>query len=333
MKGGKESNMSYKIFIASRSYSKYSQKTKNFLKNNNCELYYNQKDKVYKEEDLLEIIDEYDCIVVGVDEVTEKVIKKGVKNDLKIIAKNGVGVDNIDLNAADKAGIPVINAPGTNSDSVADLTVALMLSLSRSIPVVNNMTKNGQWKRKIGNELWEKTIGIIGTGAIGKRAIKRLTGFNCDFLAFDLEKDKELAEKYNVKYTDIDSILKNSDFISLHLPLNDNTEGLIDQEKLSIMKENAFLVNTARGGIVDEDDLYQALKNQEISGAAFDVFAEEPPEDSKLFNLDNFIATPHIGAFTYETNERTGMKLAKNIIKVFNEKEPNHLVNNPERKR
>lgn len=317
--------MGYKVLVASRSYSKYSEKTKKYLQDNNCQLVYNEIDRPYKEEDLLKVIEDYDAIVVGVDEVTEKVITKG--NKLKVIAKNGVGVDNIDLQAASEKGIYVFNAPGTNSPSVADLAVALMLSLGRKIPLVNNMTKAGAWKRKIGFELWEKTVGIIGTGDIGQGVAKRLTGFNCELLAYDLDEDESFASKYGVSYQELDEVLAKSDYLSLHLPLNDRTEGLIDSDKLKLIPETSYLINTARGGIVDEEDLYQALKDNEIAGAACDVFAEEPPGENKLFKLDNFIATSHIGAFTYGTNERTGMMVAKNMIKALQGKRPDNLVN------
>lgn len=321
--------MSYNIFIASRSYSKYSPETKKFLQNQDCKLEYNKLDKVYKEEDLLKIVDKYDCLVVGVDEVTEKVIKKG--DNLKVIAKNGIGVDNINLAAADKAGIPVVNIPGANSQSVADLSVALMLSLARAIPVVNNLTKSGNWQRIIGRELWGKKVGIIGTGNIGRLIAKRVKdGFNCEILAFDIDINQNFAKDSAVSYFEFNEVIEKSDFISLNVPLTSATKNLIDKEELKNMKETAYLINTARGGVVNEDELYQALKNKEIAGAACDVFAKEPPGEHKLFELDNFLATSHIGAFTYETNQRAGMGLAKDIVAVLKGEKPENLVNNPD---
>ncbi len=319
--------MSYNVFVASRSYGKYSPETKKFLQDAGCNLTFNQKDRVYQAEDLLKIVNEYEALIVGVDEVNGEVISKGQQNKLQVIAKNGTGVDNINLEAAGEAGIMVINAPGTNSESVADLTVALMLSIARSIPVVDRMTKNGKWKRKIGRELWEKTVGLIGTGAIGSRICHRLSGFNCNLLAYDIKPDEKLIEKYGVDYTELNNLLRNSDYVSLHLPLNTKTEGFLNKERLNLMKESAYLINTARGGLVVEEDLYHVLENGNIAGAACDVFSEEPPGDSKLLALDNFIATSHIGAFTYETNKRTGLTVAKNLVKALEGQKPDHLVN------
>ena len=317
--------MSFKVFIASRSYSKYSKETKEYLEDNDCILEWNEHDRPLQENDLLKIISKYDGIIVGVDKVTEKVIKKGGK--LKVIAKNGVGVDNIDLKAASEAGICVVNAPGTNSASVADLTVALMLALSRQIPIINTMTKNGLWQRKIGSELWKKKVGIIGTGEIGKGVIKRLKGFECEILAYDLKKDLDFAEKYDVKYLELKDLLVESNYVSLHVPMNKYTKNLLDVDELKLMKKTSFLINTSRGGIVNEDALYQALKNHEIAGAACDKFLQEPPGHHRLFELDNFIATSYIGAYTYETNVRTGMMVAKNLVDVLKGKKPINLVN------
>lgn len=317
--------MIFKVFIASRSYSKYSKETKEYLEDNDCILEWNEHDRPLQENDLLKIISKYDGIIVGVDKVTEKVIKKGGK--LKVIAKNGVGVDNIDLKAASEAGICVVNAPGTNSASVADLTVALMLALSRQIPIINTMTKNGLWQRKIGSELWKKKVGIIGTGEIGKGVIKRLKGFECEILAYDLKKDLDFTEKYDVKYLELKDLLVESDYVSLHVPMNKYTKNLLDVDELKLMKKTSFLINTSRGGIVNEDALYQALKNHEIAGAACDKFLQEPPGHHRLFELDNFIATSYIGAYTYETNVRTGMMVAKNLVNVLKGKKPINLVN------
>jgi len=205
-----------------------------------------------------------------------------------------------------------------------------MLALTRHIPAVNNKTKEGKWERIIGRELWNKKIGVIGTGSIGREIVKRLTGgFNCQILAYDIEKDEELVNNPLVEYKELAEIISEVDYLSLNLPLTESTRDLIDREKLSKMKDSAFLVNTARGGVVNEDDLYHSLKNGEIAGAACDVFAEEPPGDSKLFELDNFIATSHIGAFTYETNRRAGMGLAQDMIAAIKGDKPENLVNQP----
>ncbi len=319
--------MKYKVFIASRSYGKYSPETVSYLENNGCELEYNKLGRIYKEEDLLEIITDYDAIIIGVDEVTKKVINQGKR--LKIIGRTGVGYDNVDIKTADKAGIYVVNTPGANNHSVADLTVGLMLSIGRLIPQINHKTRNGDWKRLIGRELWNKKVGIIGTGDIGQKVAGRLKGFNCEILAYDITKNEEFIRDYDATYLELDELLKRADYISLHLPLNEGTRGLIDARRLSLMKKEAYIINTARGGIINEDDLYEALKAGTIAGAASDVFSNEPPGKHKLFELDNFIATSHIGAFTYEASERIGMKLAQNVIQGLKGITPENLVNNP----
>lgn len=319
------SKISYKILIASRSFSKFSNEPQKYLKENGCDLDWNDQDRPYKENELVNIISKYDGVIVGVDEITKEVIRVG--KNLKVIAKNGVGVDNIDLPAASKAGIYVVNAPGTNCNSVADLTLALMLALSREISIIDRITKKGLWKRKVGRELWEKKVGIIGTGKIGQGVAKRALGFNCKILAYDIREDKAFAKKYGIKYFDMDYVLKNSDYLTIHVPFNEHTKNLIDIKEFELMKETAFLVNTSRGGIVNESALYIALRNKLIEGAACDVFSEESPKQNPLFELDNFIATSHIGAFTYESNYNTGMTIAKDIVKVLKGNKPKNFVN------
>ena len=315
----------YNIFIASRSFSKFSEEPLEYLKENGCIIDWNEQDRPFQEDDLIKIISKYNGIIVGVDKVTKKVIQYGKK--LKVIAKNGIGVDNIDLDAASQAGIYVINAPGTNSNSVADLVLALMLALSRKLIIIDQMTKSGMWKRKIGHELWGKKVGIVGTGRIGQGVAKRVMGFNCEVLAYDIQEDKNFAKKCKIKYYDLDYVLKNADCVTLHIPFNKNTKDLISTREFKLMKNSSFLINAARGGIINEEALYEALKNGLIAGAACDVFLEEPPQKSPLFELDNFIATSHIGAYTYESNYNTGITIAKDLINVLKGNKPINFVN------
>jgi len=315
----------YNIFIASRSFSKFSEKPLEYLKENGCVIDWNEQDRPFQEDDLIKIISKYDGIIVGIDKITKKVIQCGKK--LKVIAKNGIGVDNIDLDTASQAGIYVINAPGTNNNSVADLTLALMLALSRKLTIIDQMTKSGMWKRKIGHELWGKKVGIVGTGRIGQGVAKRVMGFNCEVLAYDIQEDKNFAKKYKIKYYDLDYVLKNADYVTLHIPLNKNTKNLISSKEFKLMKNSSFLVNTSRGGTINEGALYEALKNGFIAGAACDVFLEEPPKKSPLFELDNFIATSHIGAYTFESNYNTGITIAKDLVNVLKGNKPINSVN------
>jgi len=247
--------------------------------------------------------------------------------DLRVISKHGVGVDNIDMDLATRRGVVVTNTPGTNIQAVADLTIGLMISLSRKICLANQSTKSGKWEKFIGGELWQKTVGIVGAGAIGKEVIRRLSGFNVKILAHDIEVDEKFASKYGVDYVPLERLLSESDYVTLHTALTEGTKGMIGEKELNRMKKSSYLINAARGKIVDQDALYRALAAGKIAGAALDVFAEEPPKQRNLLDLDNVIATPHMGAYTYEAMMRMDKLCAENIIKVFKGEKPEYVVN------
>ncbi|MBN1317817.1 MAG: phosphoglycerate dehydrogenase [Anaerolineales bacterium] len=265
------------------------------------------------------------ALVVGAEPITYGVINRA--EGLRIITKHGVGVDNIDLEAATGRGVVVTNAPGTNNHAVADLTLCLMLSLSRQLCPANWSTKSGEWKRYIGCELHGKTIGVVGTGYIGKEVIKRAMGFGMQVCAYDVVADEAFAAKHGVQYLHLEQLLKVSDYISLHVPLIEQTRNMIGVEALARMKKTAFLINVSRGGVVDEQALYDALRTYQIAGAALDVFAAEPPTQSPLLALDNFLATPHMGGRTVESAEAMGALCADNIVRLFRGNRPDHIVN------
>lgn len=263
-------------------------------------------------EELLEIIPDYEVIVVRSRTKVRKPLLEKAKN-LKLIVRGGVGIDNIDAEDAKNMGIEVRNTPSASSASVAELAIGHMFGLARHIPRATATLKSGEWiKKKLkGIELAGKTLGIVGIGRIGKETAKKATALGMKVFAYD-PYVKEIDVE-GVSFTNFDDLLSKSDFISLHLPHSDETHHLISTDQFSKMKESAYFVNCARGGVVDEDALFDALSNGKIAGAAFDVFETEPPADNKLLTLDNFFCTPHIGASTKEGQARVGDEVAKII--------------------
>lgn len=266
-------------------------------------------------EELLEIIPDYEAMVVRSRTKVRKPLLEKAKN-LKLIVRGGVGIDNIDVEDAKSMGIEVRNTPTASSASVAELAVGHMFALARHIPRGTASLKSGKWlKKKLkGTELAGKTLGIIGIGRIGKETAKKGAALGMNVIAYDPYVKEPGVE--GASLVNLDDLLNKSDFVSLHLPHNDETHHLISTEQFSKMKESAYFVNCARGGVADEDALYEALSSGKIAGAAFDVFETEPPADNKLLSLDNFFCTPHIGASTKEGQGRVGDEIAK-IINEF----------------
>ena len=234
---------------------------------------------------------------------------------LKIVARAGVGLDNVDVRAATQSGVMVVNAPTSNIVSAAELAVGLMLAAARHISPAHAALKNGEWKRSkyTGIELFEKTVGIVGLGRIGVLVAQRLSAFGMQVIAFDPYVQAGRAAQMGVRLVDLDTLLAEADFMSVHLPKTPETLGLISDEQLHKVKPSLVLVNAARGGIVDEGALYAALKEGRLAGAGLDVFAKEPCTDSPLFELENVVATPHLGASTEEAQEKAGIAVARSV--------------------
>ena len=239
--------------------------------------------------------------------------------NLKIIARAGVGLDNVDVPAATAAGVLVVNAPTSNIVSAAELAVSLLLAVARIVVPANLALKNGQWKRSQfgGVELQGKTVGIIGMGKIGMLVAQRLAGFDMKFVAFDPYVKAAPAGGPEIKMVSLDELLAKSDFVTIHIPKTPETQGLIDAAALAKMKPTAFVINAARGGVLDESALFEALKAGTIAGAGLDVYATEPCTDSPLFGLDNVVATPHLGASTEEAQEKAGIAVAESVVAAF----------------
>jgi D-3-phosphoglycerate dehydrogenase len=234
---------------------------------------------------------------------------------LKVIARAGVGLDNVDVKAATQAGVMVVNAPTSNIVSAAELAVALLLSAARNIVPANLALKNGEWKRSKYNgvELSEKTVGIVGLGRIGVLVAQRLSAFGVKLIAYDPYVQPARAAQIGVRLVPLDELMRESDFITVHLPKTAETAGLIGEEQLKLAKPTMYLINAARGGIVDEDALYRAISEGRVAGAGLDVYAKEPCTDSPLFGLETVVATPHLGASTDEAQEKAGISVAKSV--------------------
>jgi D-3-phosphoglycerate dehydrogenase len=280
---------------------------------------------------LLKEIGKYDALMVrGRTKAVTEIVEEGSKGNLKVIGRAGIGVDNVDIETAGKLGIPVVNAPTGSTISVAELTITHMLSLSRNITKADSTMKKGEWaKKKLkGSELNGKTLGLIGTGNIGKLAGKIAQCFGMKIIGFDPFISKEDMKKDGIeKKDDLEDLMSSSDFISLHLPHIPQTHHIVNKNMISKMKPSAYIINCSRGGTVDEEALYNALKEGVIAGAGIDVFEKEPPENSPLLSLDNVVLTPHLGANTNEGQVRAGTVCAEQIIMVLDGKNPDYCVN------
>lgn len=281
-------------------------------------------------EELINVIKDFDAIVVrSRTKVTREVIEAASK--LKIIARAGVGVDNVDVGAATEKGIMVVNAPESTSITVAEHTIGVILSLTRKISIADKSVKDGKWEKNkfMGIELAGKTLGIVGMGRIGSQVASRCKAFAMNVVVYDPYLSETIASKLGVTLVDLETLLKTSDSITIHVPLTPETKHLISANEFKIMKKTAFIVNCARGGIINEKDLYDALASGEIGGAGLDVFENEPPKGNPLLNLDNIVLTPHIGASTKEAQRDAALIVAKEIKRVFNGELPKNVLNMP----
>lgn len=277
-------------------------------------------------EELKSVWDGVDAIVAGLEPYTPEVLA-AAPSTLKAICRFGVGYDTVDLASAKAQGIAVTNTPGTNSDAVADLAIGMMIAIARHIPQGDKSVRDGTWKRYTGLSMEGKKLGILGLGAIGKAVVKRATGFSMDIYAYDPYFNEEFAAQYGVKAATIDEIFSQCDYITLHLPVLPDTVNIVNREALAKMKPTAYLINAARGPLVNETDLYEALKEQKIMGAALDVYSEEPLKDSPLFQLDNIVVLPHIGGNTKEAAVAMGQLAIDNALDIIKTGNCKYIVN------
>ena len=281
--------------------------------------------------DLLAIIGEYDALVVRSEtKATAEVIEASHK--LQVIGRAGVGVDNIDLEAATQKGIAVVNAPTGNTVAAAEHTIALMMALARNIPQANESLRRGEWKRSafMGIEVRNKVLGIIGLGKVGTEVARRAGGLQMQVHAYDPFVSPEQARLLGIELVGLDQIFRNSDFICLHTPLTEATRGLVNDEKIALMKPTARILNAARGELVDEAALFRAVEEGRIAGAALDVFSQEPlPKDNPLLKNSKIIVTPHLGASTEEAQAEVAKEVAEQVISVLQGQSARYTVNAP----
>ncbi|HEX8521231.1 MAG TPA: hydroxyacid dehydrogenase [Tepidisphaeraceae bacterium] len=282
-------------------------------------------------EKIKQIIGNYRGILVrNQTPVTADLIAAGKK--LEVIGRAGVGLDNVDANAATQAGIVVAFTPVQNSISVAELVIGLMLTLARQIALADQSTKGGKWERQkfTGLELYEKTIGIVGFGRIGQLVAERVKAFGTRIMAFDVMQPKTALD---VKFAPLDDVLGSADVISVHIPKTPQTVDFFDYSKFSKMKPSALFINTSRGEVVKEEDLIRALREKKIAGAALDVRATEPPEKSAMEQMENVILTPHIAAFTREGQKRVVSSICQDVAAVLRGEDAKYFVNFPRPRR
>lgn len=280
------------------------------------EIVYNDLGRPLQAKEILERLDGVDGYIAGLDYITADVIEKAPAS-LKVISRYGAGVDRVDMDAAVKKGVKVTNTPGTNSVAVCELAFALMLCAARNVPKLHTAVEKGEWPRSQGIELRGKTLGIVGMGAIGKNLATRAKAFGMTVNAYDPYFDEAFAKENGIGRMDLDEVLTTSDFISLHVPLNDSTRHMIDAAKIAQMKDGAVVINTARGGIIDEQAAADAVKSGKLGGLGLDAFEQEPLIDSPLKGLDNVIFTPHTGAHTAEAVSGMGSMAVDNAIAVL----------------
>ena len=305
--GSIKTSTNFKILIA----DKISESSYKVFKSNNVSF-----DKKFNltEGQLVDIISNYDGVVVrSSTKITKKIIEKSKR--LKVIARAGVGVDNVDVKTATSKGVIVMNSPQSTSRTTAEHAISLIFSLARKIPFAHLSTINKKWEKELfkGIELKSKTVGLIGCGNIGSEVAKIARSLQMNVMVYDPYLSLERIESLDAEKSSLDEVLKFSDFVSLHLPIMNSTKNIIDSKKIKLMKKTSYLINAARGGLINEDDLYIALSKKNIAGAALDVFENEPLINSRLHSLDNIILTPHLGASTAEAQDAASIQISNQI--------------------
>lgn len=314
--------MVFHVLATARSFCYSDGPHHEFLRVNGCDVDRHAPDHPMRAEELREIIAGYDGVILGLDTCDASVIARADK--LRVISRYGAGIDQVDLEAATRRGIAVTSTPGANKIAVAELCIGLMFALVRNLPQIATAARNGIWKRAAGRELFGKTLGIIGLGQIGREVAIRAGALGMRVLAYDPFTRYTVS---GVQTVDLTPLIHESDIVSLHCALTPETRGLINAERLAQMRQGAALINTARGDLVDEAALYESLKSGHLGGAAADVFHNDPPADNPLLLLDNFIATPHIGAMTQEAVQRMSMLAARNLVAVLRGESCEFVVN------
>lgn len=315
----------YKVLVTSKSFARYNPEIIDELKEKGIEIVRASASNMSSVQ-IAEAIIDFDALVCGIDRIDKTVMDAGKK--LKVIHMNGTGVDHIDVAEASKRHIYVGNCPGANAQAVAELNLGILLCEARKIVKHSRLVEQGRWEREVGVELSGKTIGVLGLGAIGRRFVELLQGFRMRVLAYDVAPDLEWCGTHRVELVeDLDQIYKESDFISLNLPLLDSTQGMINETSISRMKRDVIIVNTARGGLIKTEALIHALREKRIRGAALDAFEEEPLDMASPLRKLDVTMTPHIGASSIETMKNVTKIVSEHLVEVLIEKNPQHMLN------
>lgn len=301
-----------KILVTPRSYGKNNPALFERLEKAGYEVVRNQTGGIMSKEQMIQAVDDIVGVILGVDPFDAQVIAAAPR--LRAIARYGVGLDNVDLDAAKARGIRVSRTVGANSEAVADYALALMLSLARKVVPIDQKCRQGDWGKISTIDVSHKTVGIFGLGAIGRHVAARCQGFSMKVLAYDVVWDEDYAAAHGIERAEPERIFREADFISLHLPLLPETRNFVGAQQLALMKKTAILVNTARGGLIDEDALLEALRERRIYGAGLDAFAHEPPESPDWFALDNVVLGSHCAASTAAATENMGVMATENLL-------------------
>lgn len=322
-------NQSKRVLVSSPTFGRYAPDARERLREYGCEFDDLPRTAEPDRETIHEHLADAAAWVVGYTTVDAGALARAP--DLEVVAKHGTGVDNIDLSACRERGVVVANAPGANANAVAELVVLHLLNLGRNVVRLDPAVREGEWETAVGRELAGKSLGVVGLGDIGQTVVERTRSFDLEYLAFDVEERPEFQERHGVTYfEELSEMLPRADFVTVHVPLNDHTHHLIGAEELAAMKPTAGLVNTARGGIVDERALLDALADGGIAGAALDVLEEEPPGDTehteRLFAEERVTLSPHVGGITEEALGEISDVTAENVLAVFEGREPEYRV-------
>lgn len=320
-----------KILVSTSHFDTLCRRAWDLLESNGHQVIYDPSRTfpAYRFEELRELVGDIDAAIIGMDVYDEAVFRLAPK--LKAVAKFGVGVDNIDLAAASRFGVKVLNAPGQNANAVAELTVGCILSLLRSTLSVHREMEQGGWPRVLGQELRGKTVGLIGFGAIARLVARKLAGFDVALQAYDIFMDEPLARSMGVRIArSAEEVITTSDIVSLHIPAGKENYHLFDRAMFGRMRRGSYLINAARGGLVDLDALCGALRSGQLAGAALDAFETEPlPAGAEIFRSGNVICTPHIGSETREAYDSVSLCVAEGVVDVLAGRIPQHWVNRP----
>lgn len=300
-----------RVFVSTSTFAEYDKLPLKLLKNAGMEIQVNPYGRKLTPEECLNLYQDVDGLIAGTEALSAEILRSA--RNLRVISRCGAGTGSIDMEAAKELGIKVFTTPDAPTQAVAELTIGLMLNIVRGISLEDRSIRSGVWQKNMGNLLSGKTLGILGLGRIGKRLVELMQPFNLKYIAWDNSPDRHFADKYGIKFTGLDELLTKADIVTIHLPYTSELKGIVGERELKLMKGGAFLLNTARGELVDEGALYNALKERRIAGAALDVFEQEP-YTGPLREMDNVILTPHIGSYAVESRVDMEVQAVKNLI-------------------